>query len=78
MAAWHRYGMDYRTIQYCQQTAWDVYRRTGIYPGRTLLEHLTQGTSARLIGRAAIGFASVASPEHLIAVMDGTRKGRWK
>lgn len=72
-----KYGMPYRTIKYWQDQARDLYRYNGLYAGRSVLERRIVQATAQEIGHAAIGLAAVASREHLIATLTGTRRGRW-
>lgn len=70
------YGMAFHSIHYWQRQAENLYRYNGIYDGRDVLETPDQRSSCE-IGRYAIAFAYVASPEHLHAVLTGTRGRRW-
>lgn len=78
-----KYGMKYSTIRYWQNQARMLYRTNGIYAGRQFLEamygpgKLQAICTGKQIGEAAIQFAAVASPEHLKAVLTGTRGRRW-
>lgn len=76
-----RYGIAWHTIRYHQTQARDLYRMNGIYLGRGTLESRGAKLDAMpsmMIGHAAIALAAVASTEHVIAVLTGTRGRRWQ
>lgn len=72
-----RYGIRYSTIRYFQAQALSLYRTNGVYAGRGTLEARKE-MSAQMIGHAIIELATVASPEHLKAVLTGSRGNRWR
>jgi hypothetical protein len=74
-----KYGMPFHTIKYWQERALTLYRTNGIYAGRSTFEskRSLQDYPARTIGHDIISLAAVASPEHLKAVLTGTRGRRW-
>jgi hypothetical protein len=74
-----RYGMKRRSIHYYQQEAIQHYRYYGRYMQRANLEsaQFMQDARSRDIGHAIIALAAVASPEHVKAVLTGTRGRRW-
>jgi hypothetical protein len=77
-----RYGIPYHTIKYWQDQAKMLYRYNGIYAGRQFIEasfsrYGQPVVSGREIGHNIISLAAVASPEHLKAVLAGTRGRRW-
>lgn len=74
-----KYGMQASTIAYFQNEAISSYRMAGIYTGRGTLEstRMIKHADGRMLAHAVIGLAAVASPEHLRAVLSGTRGKRW-
>jgi hypothetical protein len=72
-----KYGIPYHTIRYWQQQARTLRLHNGIYAGRGELEKSAETLGARGLGHAIISLAFVASPEHVRAVLSGTRRNRW-
>ena len=73
-----RYGMKFEAIRYWQTQALSLYRRQGLYLGRGYFEGSCLNSDARDLAYHVIALAFVASPEHLKAVLTGTRKNRWR
>jgi hypothetical protein len=73
-----KYGIPFHTIKYWQDQATLLYRYNGLYAGRGELERSAPTLGSRGVGHAVISLAAVASPEHLKAVLNGTRGRRWQ
>ena len=74
-----QYGIKFSTIRYWQKVGLDQYRYNGIYAQRFVFESMRgfESLPSNTVGHSIIALAAVASPEHIKAVLDGTRGRRW-